>query len=370
MKKFIILITILLIFSFQNVFADSEIVYSEWSPISEGYTREENAIQYGVILPKTWSEWSVYQATDPTDLFFQRKQDFGTKMQINSGANKTNVNSGTLYNWNFGEVKHITSIYFDVDCYCWTGSESINYKAPALQFYVDGNLVASCGEKSKIDENWGKNIDVWGSTASLSMSSCNGDGRNRTNVVGSWIKTELIKYSHVTSWDEPTNWRFTTSYELKGGNESQKPYERIVYRYPLNPKISIEKRYLYEENTFEDIKSLASAIDYNDEDITNEIIISKIIYDDTGEFELNPNDFDINKSNTIHVTYFVMNDLNVSDEVTIKLYILRKGLDIDFNIYERYISSDYLYTLENESKWKNGDYKDTLNNAIEWLERK
>ena len=117
---------------------------------------------------------------------------------------------------------------------------------------------------------------------------------------------------------------------------------------------SLEKIYLYEESTLEDIESLATAIDYDDSDITDRIEVTKIVYDDCDEIVYNPEDFDSSKSNTIHVTYYVINDLNVSDEKTVKLYILKNGLEINFNIYDRYISEDYLYTLENDSKWKSG----------------
>lgn len=370
MKRLLLILFLIVFVPYNILYADEEFVYSEWSTTRMGYSREEEAIQYGVILPKEWSEWESTPSSDPIDSFFEKKQDFGTQMQVDSGANKTNVDGGVLYNWNFGEIKHITYFYFDIDCYRWDGSSATNYRAPALQFYIDGNLVASCGEKGIIDENWGGNIDVWGSTASLRMSSCYGDGRNRTNVVGSWIHSELIKYSHVISWNDPTNWRFEIPYELKGGAESQKPFERIVYRYPLNPKITVEKRYLYEESTFEDIKNLASAIDYDDSDITEYIEVTKIKYDDCEETIYSPSDFDSSKSNTIHVTYYVKNDLGVADEITVKLYILKNGLDINFNIYDRYISKDYLHTLGNNSIWKSGENKEILDDAIEWLERK
>lgn len=53
-----------------------------------------------------------------------------------------------------------------------------------------------------------------------------------------------------------------------------------------------------------------------------------------------------------------------------KLYILKDGIQIDFNIYDRYIDKNYLYTLEENSIWKSNDYKNKLNEAFEWLERK
>lgn len=370
MKRILLILLIVLFIPCNSIYADSELVYSEWSTTKMGYSKEEEAIQYGVILPKEWSEWSTVPSGDPVDSFFEVTKDFGTKMQVDKGANKGNVDGGTIYDWDFGEVKHITSFYIDVDCFNWDGKESTNYRAPALQLYVDNILVASCGEKDKIDDNWGGSLDVWGSTASLKMSSCYGGGRNSTDVVGTWIKSKLIKYSHVISWNEPANHRFDTPYELKGGAESQKPFQRTVYRYPLNPEITVEKRYLYEESIFEDIKNLATAIDYDDNDITERIGVTKIKYDDCGEIVYNPEDFDSSKSNTIHVTYYVINDLNVSDEKTVKLYILKNGLEINFNIYDRYISEDYLYTLENDSIWKSENFKEKLDDAIEWLERK
>lgn len=370
MKRILLILLIVLFIPCNSIYADSELVYSEWSTIEMGYSREEEAIQYGVILPKEWSEWSTVPSSDPVDSFFEVSKDFGSKMHIDKGANKENANAGEVYTWDFGEEKHITYFYFDIDCYKWDGKEATNYRAPALQFYVDDELIISCGESEKMKDNWGEDIDVWGSTAVLKMSKCSGDGRNRTDVVGTWIKTELIKYSHVISWNEPTNFRFDTPYELKGGAESQKPFQRTVYRYPLNPEITVEKRYLYEESTLEDIESLATAIDYDDSDITDRIEVTKIVYDDCDEIVYNPEDFDSSKSNTIHVTYYVINDLNVSDEKTVKLYILKNGLEINFNIYDRYISEDYLYTLENDSMWKSENYKEKLDDAIEWLERK
>lgn len=369
MKKILIVLLILLSFG-ESLYADNSLGYSDWSTIPSGYQREESAIQYGVILPKRWSDWSVYPSTYGDDAFFQISQNFGSQLQVDSGANKNDVNSGTIYTWNFGELKHITFFYFDIDCYYWNGSQALNYIAPPLQFYVDGVLVASTGSKTVMDDNWGGNINVWGSTAELRMSSVSGQNRNRTNVVGSWINTELIKYSHVIEWYEPMYWNFYTQYPLQGGANSQKPATRRVYRYPLFPEIAVDKRYIYEDNTLEDIKSLASASDYNGDDITSDIVITKIVYDDNGESVINPNDFDSSLSDTIHVTYYVKNKIGSDRTKTVKIFILKEGKNLDFHIYDRYISKDYIYTLEDTSKWNTNEYMNILENAMDWLERK
>ena len=292
MKKGIIILLVLLLLSAKSVFAET--IYSEWSTIPTGYPGEEEAIQYGVILPKTWSEWSDAQATDPTDIFFQISKDFGENNYFLGGIDYfwENANEKILCTWDFGERSHLTYFYMDVDCF--RSPQWDHYIQPPLQLYVDGKLVGSVGSQTNISQNWEGEIDVWGYNAELRMSNGGGDGRNGTHVVGTYIHTSIIKYSHVIEWNEPTNWRFDAPYELKGGEEAQKPAERKVYRHPINPKINVEQRYLYDDSTIEDIRNLARAIDYNGEDITNRIVITQIQYDDTGEIVDRPYEFDPN----------------------------------------------------------------------------
>lgn len=140
-------------------------------------------------------------------------------------------------------------------------------------------------------------------------------------------------------------------------------YKRIA------PIIDVDERYIYEEDDIEDIKDLAHAEDELDGDITEDIIIKNITYDDTGESVDYPESFDSSKSNTIHVTYEVTNSNGITETKTVKLYILKEGRIIDLKLYDRYISRDYLNTLENNSLWKVNEYEEALMAAIDWIER-
>lgn len=373
MKKIIIIILMVLLIPFKSVYAET--VYSEWSTTPSGYPNEEEAIQYGVILPKTWSEPNIFPATDEVDIFFQKEIDCGnySYVQSSNGEKDFRINSAkaqVLLSIDFGEPKKITNFYVDVDCSDRGGGD--NYYAPGLHIVVDGTEVAKAGQAKCMGglENWGGTLNIIGQVLILKMDDCSENGRFSTHIRYSYIETELLKYSHVIEWYEPTNWRFDTPYELLGGENSQKPAERKVYRHPINPEIYVEKRYLYEGDTIDDIQELAKAIDYTGDDITEKIVITKIVYDDDGVVVNYPDSFDSYKSDTIHVTYYVVNDLGIKAIKTVKLYILRNGMKIDFNIYDRYIEKDYLYTLEDNSIWKNNDYENKLNEALEWLERK
>lgn len=141
-------------------------------------------------------------------------------------------------------------------------------------------------------------------------------------------------------------------------------YKRIA------PEIFVEQRYLYDDSSIDDIKNLAIAFDDLDGDITNKIVIKEILYDNTNRKVTYPIAFDPNESDTIHVIYEVCNSAGLSTSKKVKLYILKDGDFLDLRIYDRYISKDFLYTLEENSIWKNDKYNTKLNDAISWLERK
>lgn len=373
MKKILICLLVMLLIPFKQVY--SETVYSEWSTVPTGYPNEEEAIQYGVILPKVWSEPSIYPATDETDIFFQKEIDYGEYNYVKSidGGEDFRINSAyaqVLLSIDFGEPRRITDFVLDVDCSDRGGGD--NYYAPGLHIILDGVEVGYKGQQkcSNGSENWEGILNMIGQTLVLVMDDCSADGRYSTHVRFSYFRTELLKYSHVIEWNEPINWRFEQPYELLGGEKSQKPAERKVYRHPINPQIIVEKRYLYEEDTIDNIQELARAVDYTGEDLTEKIVITKIEYDDDGTIEYYPESFDSYKSDTIHVTYYVINDLGVEATKTVKLYILRKGTVVDFNIYDRYIGKEFIYTLQDNSIWKDDDYKRKLDEAFDWLERK
>ena len=141
-------------------------------------------------------------------------------------------------------------------------------------------------------------------------------------------------------------------------------YKRVA------PTIDVEQRYIYEDDTIDSIKDLATAYDELDGDITDKIIVQSITYDDTGTTYYYPSTFDPYTSDTIHATYEVTNSSGIKEEKTVKLYILKDGVFVDLKIYDRYISKEFLNTLESNSIWNDSNYKKTLKDAIERLERK
>lgn len=135
------------------------------------------------------------------------------------------------------------------------------------------------------------------------------------------------------------------------------------------PSIDVDQRYIYEDDDIENIKDLASAEDEIDGDITDHIVVKNITYDDTGESIDYPSEFDSSKSNTIHITYEAINSDGVIGYKTVKLYILKEGKAIDLKLYDRYISKEFIYTLENNSLWKVNEYEKALKKALDWIER-
>ena len=381
MKKILIFILVLIfILPFENVHADS-IEYSEWSTEKKGYSREEEAIQYGVMKP-IWTDWFLAPQTN-FDFFYEQTKDFGSKAFItNSGSSRVQINNAkgkTIYIWNFGETVNITYFYIDVDCWKSPGSDE-NYAAPAMRLYVDDKLVASVGSKNfdHISDNWGGHLNVLGKTARLDMSDCSDNGRDMTTIVYSYIQTSLIKYRYVIGWEEPTDWRFDLPYEIQGLPNPQKAVERKVYRYPLNPTIEVEDSVLFEESTYEYIKDLATATDYDDEPIPQEDIeITKfeyIIEDEYGNNKVvnsidNPKEFDPSLGDKLRVTY-VAHGEKCDASKTVTMIIIKEGILYDLKIYDRYIDSFNYSILNEESKWKQGNRRKKILDAFKWLERK
>ena len=53
----------------------------------------------------------------------------------------------------------------------------------------------------------------------------------------------------------------------QGLPDPQKAVERKVYRYPLNPAIEVKDSILFENDTYEYIEDLATALDFDDTEI-------------------------------------------------------------------------------------------------------
>ena len=209
--------------------------YSEWSTTKTDDPNEISAIQYGVLLPKTWSTWSTSKA----DTLYQKMRLNETKHYTNNGnpISWKNANAKTLYTWNFGGLKHVSGFFGDVDTY--VGGSWTNYDGPPLELKCDGKTVASVGRHDYL-KNWEVKLDCNCSMVELSMRTNNGDGRNNTMVVGTWLLTSNYEYSYVKEWNTGSGWRFNEPYEDKYGAESQIPTSRTVYSYPIEYKINYD----------------------------------------------------------------------------------------------------------------------------------
>lgn len=178
---------------------------------------------------------------------------------------------------------------------------------------------------------------------------------------------------------------YKKGYEFIGFHEEEDLSDPIVSRINVNrrgsitlyaeykrmaPIIEVDKRYIYEDDDIETINDLASATDELDGDISDDVIIKEIYYEDTGNTDSYPSSFNSNESDIIYVTYYVVNSSGIEEEKRVKLYVLRDGKFVDLHIYNRYISKEYKDTLDVNSIWRNDNYNNSLNKAIEWLERK
>lgn len=119
--------------------------------------------------------------------------------------------------------------------------------------------------------------------------------------------------------------------------------------------------------------SNARAIDELEGDISDKIIIKSIKYDNKNKTVTYPDYLEVDSEDTINITFAVSNNVGGTAEVTRKFYILGKGKENKdykegLQIYSRYIDEEYLYTLSDNSVWRNNDYIDKLYEAFNFME--
>ncbi len=109
------------------------------------------------------------------------------------------------------------------------------------------------------------------------------------------------------------------------------------------------------------------AIDEVDGDISGNIIVSYIRYEDEGRTVNDPAYLDTGKSQIVTVGLSVENSGGKSAQTEKHCYILGKGEDIDrqdnIKVYSRFISEEYKETLSAGSIWRNADYREVLEAA-------
>lgn len=125
-----------------------------------------------------------------------------------------------------------------------------------------------------------------------------------------------------------------------------------------NPKIEIQ-----------DIldKTNAKATDPKQGDLSENIKITSIVYRDKEKTINNPDYLEVDSKDMVTITFYVENDVGGETLVNRRFYIIGKGSEIEnysdsIEIYSRYISKDYLYTLDDNSIWNTSSYKEVLNN--------
>ncbi len=112
----------------------------------------------------------------------------------------------------------------------------------------------------------------------------------------------------------------------------------------------------------------ASAMDELDGDISENIKVSYIEYDD-GNKVSNPNELDVSKKGYFNIEFYVLNSGDIKASVKRKYYILGDGEVVDpysdeLKIYARYIDEEYLDTLPFNSIWQDDDYYEELRRVL------
>lgn len=112
-------------------------------------------------------------------------------------------------------------------------------------------------------------------------------------------------------------------------------------------------------------QSKAKAIDEIEGDISDQIIIESIEYENKNKTVDNPEYLEIDKEDTVNITFSITNSVGGKAEVKRKFYILGKGKEIenysdDIKIFSRYISEEYYETLDDKSIWRTNEYKTIL----------
>ena len=113
----------------------------------------------------------------------------------------------------------------------------------------------------------------------------------------------------------------------------------------------------------------AKAIDELEGDISSEIKVDFITYEDKNVTVFNPSYLDISEEGNILIKFYVRNSDGVVASVERKYHILGLGENIEnysdnIKIYTRYISEEYVDTLDSNSIWKEADYQEILNKAF------
>ncbi len=110
------------------------------------------------------------------------------------------------------------------------------------------------------------------------------------------------------------------------------------------------------------------ALDEVDGDISKDIKVSQIIYENSNKVINSPSGLDISSAGSVYITFYVYNSENIKAVVKRRYYILDYGQNIDdyksdVKIYSRYISEEFKTSLDDNSIWKENDYANLLNEA-------
>lgn len=120
--------------------------------------------------------------------------------------------------------------------------------------------------------------------------------------------------------------------------------------------------------TIEDVLEKIKAYDKEDGDISDSIIVTKVIYDD-GTVVENPTTINTvledGATKTIEVVYQVCDSYQKVVEQTDTIYIYQDSSEIKQTSFIRFISEDYIDSLEEESIWQNKEYFDLLEETLE-----
>ena len=148
----------------------------------------------------------------------------------------------------------------------------------------------------------------------------------------------------------------------------------LTARYKRNPPtLYIGYTYFDKDDTPISIEDLVNrvngkALDEVDGDISKDIKVSQIVYEQSDNVVYNPSHLDISTPGCVYITFYVYNSENVKAELKRRYYILDYGQDIedyssDLKIYSRYIDEEFKDTLVDGSIWKESDYAYVLNEA-------
>ena len=144
------------------------------------------------------------------------------------------------------------------------------------------------------------------------------------------------------------------------------------------PVISVSYTSFDEEDRRIEIKDLLNIVNAraNDElegDISNNIVVDYIKYEKDGTTINNPSSLDISKSQSVLISFSITNSGGKKSSTTRRYYILGNGEDIvrqdNTNIYSRFISEEYVNTLNDNSVWRSADYQEVLRQAFEKMRR-